>query len=85
MFLLFTAKKYHSVYGWAHGRGRNISPEQFRRTANLANDAILLVIAVAIYFTMRRKDRIGKVMGGICIVACFAIFIQGCGTVSVRF
>ena len=85
LFLSFAAKRYHSIYGWAHRPEHNISPEQFRQTANLANNAILLVVAVAIYFAARCKNQTGKVMGGICVATCFAIFIEGCGTVSVRF
>ena len=84
-FLLFSAQRYHSVYGWAHGQGRNISPEQFYQSANFANNTILLVVAICIYFVVRSPSLVSKIIGGICTVACFVIFLQGCGAVGTRF
>ena len=84
-FLVFVAKRYHSVYGWAHQPNRNVSPEQFYQSANYANNAILLVVAITIFFTIRGKYLPGKIIGIISALACMALFIHGCGHVAVRY
>ena len=83
-FLVFAAKRYFAVYAWAHQPNRTISPEQFHDAANNSNNAILIVIAVASYFTIRGKYRPGKIIGLLAVVACFALFLHGCDHVSVR-
>ena len=82
--LVYAAKRYHSVYAWAHRQGRNISPEQFYQSANNANNAILLVAGVAIFFVVRGNYKPGKYIGGLCIVCCLIIFVHGCGHVGTR-
>ena len=84
-FLLYSAKRYHSVYGWAHGAGRNVSPEQYYQSANNAVNAIFLVAAIAAYFTVKGKYTPGKIAGGLCVIACLILLFQGCGHVCVRF
>ena len=84
-FLVFAAKRYHSVYGWAHGPGRNISPEQFYQSANNANNAILLIVVLAGLLTVRGKYVPGKFIGIFCILICLGLFIHGCSHVGARF
>ena len=84
-FLQFAARRYHSVYGWAHQAGRNISPEQFYQSANNATYTILLVVVAAIIIAIRSKNLSSKIIGGICVVACLWIFFQSIGYVSARF
>jgi len=85
LFLVFVAKRYHSVYGWAHQPNRNISPEQFYRSANNANNAILIVVAISIFFAFRDRYLPGRIIGGLCVIACLIVFIHGCGHVAVRY
>ena len=83
-FLVFAAKRYFSIYAWAHQPNRQISPEQFHDAANNYNNAILLVIGVATFLTIRGKYKPGKIIGCLAILACLALFIHGCGYVGIR-
>ena len=83
-FLVFAAKRYFAVYAWAHQPNRAISPEQFHDAANNSNNAILIVIAVAFYFTIRGEYRPRKIIGVLTIAACVALFVHGCAHVGVR-
>ena len=84
-FLTFAAQRYHSVYGWAHQFGQNTSPELYFQSAQNMNKAILPIVAVAIFLTIRNQYLLGRIIGGICVLTCLALFVHCSGHVGVRF